>query len=153
MNSIKINSFFSPKYTPAGEKAFNNIKKSIKKEVITFNDIIPKPSKELTEKKGYMKTDEFWNDPHNKKMSTLTEKLIEARDNIAKKIAENNKTNKEPLAQGTNGFTRIKKYLDINPKMNFMKTPTFYTKDDVTIMHTNTKIYNLAREEKIKLGK
>jgi len=154
MNPIKINPIYGPKYTPSGEKAFNTVKKATKREVITFNKIIPPISKELAEKKNYMQTDEFWKDPHNEEMVTLSNKLVEARDNIAAKISENNETGKEPLlAQGFNGFTRIKKYLDISPELNNREFPTFHTKDDLTLVFTRMKMHNQTREIKNELGR
>ena len=64
--------------------AINHIKALTKREVITFKDIIPPPSRELKEKVWYMKQDEFINNPENKKMLDWGEELAKTVKKIIK---------------------------------------------------------------------
>lgn len=49
----------------AAKKAYQNIQRAVKREVITDKTILELPAKELFEKAKYMKSEEFWRDPHN----------------------------------------------------------------------------------------
>ena len=46
-------------------KAYENIQRAVKKEVITEEKLVGQPAKELFEKAKYMTIEEFWRDPHN----------------------------------------------------------------------------------------
>ena len=140
--------------TPAAVRAIHNMKVSVKKNVLTFEDIIPNSSKELKSKKDYMQGDAFWKDEHNVKMFGLYDRLLSARDKIAENIRLNNaKPNAEIQVQGCNGYSRIKKYLDKNPKMNFMENPTFRDNANNEYSLTRTLIYNASRAIKSKIGR
>ncbi len=105
-------------------QAVNKIKQATKREVHDVNTNIPKL---FTEKRNYMQSDEFLKDSHNVKMFGLIDELMKFRDEISKEIEEKNKIAKDKIVQGINGFSRIKKYLDINPKMNFSNIQTFHS--------------------------
>lgn len=138
--------------------AVQNIKKQIKQQTITLKDIIQSPSKELLEKRTYMQSDEFLNDSHNVEMFKYGDQLFELRNRIKDKISEFNKNNphEKPYdaerVQGINGFTRIKKYLDINKPMNFSEYQSFYTSEDCAYSMLRTRIKNTARATKNKFG-
>ena len=102
--------------------AINKIKQLTKREVHDVNTSVPKL---FVEKREYMQSDEFLKDSHNENMFYFIDKLMVLRDKIAQEIEEKNKTAKDKIVQGINGFSRIKKYLDMNPEMNFSDTPTF----------------------------
>ena len=140
--------------TPAAVRILHNMKVSTKKNVLTFDDIVPKASKELKSKKDYMQGDAFWKDKYNVKMSNLYNRLIEARDKIAESVRLNNANpNVEIQVQGGNGYSRIKKYLDKNPKMNYSENPTFRDKENNEYSLARTLVHNLAREFKSKIGR
>lgn len=130
--------------TPA-RNAIKNIKYSVKKEVLDIERHITKSSPELKAKKEYMQSDEFLKDKDNVKMMSLYDDLIKHRDTITKNIDENNLNPKaQKQVQGTNGFARIKNFLDKNKKMNFWSEPSITDRANYDYMHTKTKIYNEA---------
>ena len=101
-----------------------------------------------------MQSASFWNDPHNVKMTALYKELINWRDEIAKNIKTNNaKSNTQTQIQGTNGFARIKKYLDKNPKMNFWSEKSFHDKANNEYRFAKIRVYNLSREFKKLIGR
>ena len=104
--------------------AINKIKQLTKREIHDVNTSVPKL---FVEKREYMQSDEFLKDSHNEKMFDFIEKLMELRDKIGLEIEEKNKTANDKIVQGINGFSRIKKYLDTNPKMNFSDMQTFHS--------------------------
>ena len=116
-----------------------------KRRVLGFKDILP-VDPELKTKKVYMQSPQFLNDPHNVKMFGMFDKLMELKDKIAAEIVERNKSSKDELVQGANGYSRIKKYLDINPKMNYSEERTFYnpTENEYYILR-NYKLHNESR--------
>ncbi len=130
--------------------AVKKIKSAVKKEGLGLSFDIPK---EFAEKRKYMQSDEFIKDEHNAKMFDLFEKLGELREKIGEEIAERNKNAKDEIVQGINGFSRIKKYLDINNEMNFSKQQSFHTplENEYNILR-RYKIGNLARIAKNNLG-
>ena len=140
--------------TPAAARILHNMNVSTKRVCLTFDDIIPKASEDLKAKRTYMQGDVFLKDEHNVKMFNLYEHLIAARDKIAESVRLNNaKPNAEIQVQGANGYSRIKKYLDKNPKMNFSNTPTFHDKANNEYSLARTLIYNHSREFKSKFGR
>ncbi len=140
--------------TPAAARMLHNMKVSTKRVCLTFDDIIPKASEDLKAKRTYMQSDAFLKDEHNVKMFNLYDRLIAARDKIAENIRLNNsKPNAEIQVQGNNGYARIKKYLDINPKMNFSNKPSFQDKENNEYSLARTLIYNHSREFKSKIGR
>ena len=83
----------------------------------------------------------------------MEEKLAVLREKIAKEIVERNKTSKDELVQGINGFSRVKKYLDINPKLNRIEEPSFHTPLEAQYWMLRTfDIGNAVREAKNKLN-
>ena len=136
--------------TPQAISVVNKIKSSIKKDGLGLSFDIPK---EFVEKRNYMQSDEFLKDEHNVKMFEYGQELGKLREKIAENIAEHNKTSKEELVQGINGFARIKKYLDKNFKMNFSEIQTFHTstENQYSILR-KFKIGNASREAKNQLG-
>ena len=132
--------------------AVNRIKSAVRKDGLGFSFDIPK---EFLEKRNYMQSDEFIKDSHNAQMLNLGEKLGELREKIGINVRERNKTPyaKDEIVQGINGLSRIKKYLDINPKMNFSKTATFCNSDEIAYsILKDYKIGNLAKQAKKALG-
>ncbi len=131
--------------------AVNRIKSAVKKDGLGLSFDIPK---EFIEKRTYMQSDEFLKDKDNVKMFGLFDKLMILRDKITEEISERNKTSKEELVQGFNGFSRIKKYLDINPKMNHSETQSFSTSAESQYgILRKYVIGNESRIIKAKLGK
>ena len=136
--------------TSAAIKAVNKIKSHTKKDGLELQLDIPKVCKE---KREYKQSDEFIKDEHNAQMLKYGEKLIELREKIALNIAERNKTSKDEIVQGINGFSRIKKHLDANKMMNFSKSRTFYNHEEIEYgILREFKIGNLVRQAKMKLG-
>ena len=140
--------------TPAAVRAIHNLKVSTQKRVYQLRDIISQASPDLKAKKEYMQSASFWNDPHNVKMTALYKELINWRDEIAQNIKTNNaKSNTQTQIQGTNGYARIKKFLDKNPKMNLWNKPTFQDKATNEYRFVKLRIHNLSREFKKLIGK
>lgn len=109
--------------------------------------------KVFIEKRQYMQSDEFINDPHNKKMFELGEELAKTRELIGKNIKTFNGIYGKVLAQGINGFARMKKYLDANYGMNFSDWPTFETPAEKKYYHIKAiEIKSLVRKAKKQLG-
>ena len=102
-------------HTTESLTAVNKIKSAVKKEGLGLSFKTPQ---EFIAKRNYMQSDEFLKDEHNAKMLDLGELLGKLRDIIGEEIKERNKIAKDEIVQGINGFSRVKKYLDINPKMN-----------------------------------
>ena len=137
-------------HTKESLAAVNKIKSAVRKDGLGFSFDVPK---EFLEKRKYMQSDEFIKDEHNAQMLDLGEKLGKLRENIGLSIADRNKTAKDEIVQGINGFSRVKKYLDINSKMNFFKSTTFSTSEEVQYsILRDYKIGNLARQAKNLLG-
>ena len=131
--------------------AVQRIKSAIRKDGLGFSFDIPK---EFIEKRIYMQSDEFLKDADNIKMFGLLEKFIDLRDKIAEEVAEKNKTSKDVIVQGINGFSRIKKYLDANFKMNFSDMQTFHTPaENKYNLLKKYRIGNLAKEIKNSVNK
>jgi len=137
-------------HTKESLAAVNKIKSAVRKDGLGFSFDVPK---EFLEKRKYMQSDEFIKDEHNAQMLDLGEKLGKLRENIGLSIADRNKTAKDEIVQGINGFSRVKKYLDINSKMNFFNSTTFSTSEEVQYsILRDYKIGNLARQAKNLLG-
>ena len=101
----------------------------------------------LKQKAVYMNSPEFLNDCHNKKMLDLGEQLGKLREQIAEEIKIKNQSGKEEIVQGINGYSRIKKYLDKNFKMNFWEEATFRTPtENAYYILKNFQIGNLGRK-------
>ena len=131
--------------TAQTEMMVNRVKKSIKRIPICepMQNELPK---EFVEKRLYMQSDEFLKDEHNQKMFDLSDKLMQTRDKITQNIEKYNEKNpKNPLVQAINGFSRIKKYLDSNNKLNFAEYPGL-TPDDTEYRILKMKIYNQSRD-------
>lgn len=126
--------------------AFNRIKSATKREVHDVSLDIPKV---FRDKKQYMQSDEFLNDPHNRKMFALGDSLIESREQIASEIQEYNKNSKSKLAQAINGYARIKSFLQSNVKLNFWKEPTHFNyltrTSENKYYFTKLKMHNVSR--------
>ena len=82
---------------------------------------------EFIEKRKYMQSDEFLKDEHNIKMFEIIDDLVRFRDEAAKEIQKMNKTLKDKLIQGVNGFARKESELKENPALNFDDTPSIQT--------------------------
>ena len=131
-------------------KAVSRVESAVRKEGLNLSFDIPR---EFIEKRNYMCSEEFLNDTHNVKMFGLIDKLVELRDKISSGIVERNKTSKDEIVQGINGFSRVKKYLNLNYKMNFSENQTFHTPEENEYwILRQFQIYNLARQAKNKLG-
>ena len=65
--------------TDATDKIVNQVKSSTKREIFDIDSSIPDT---FVQKKKYMQSEEFLNDPHNKKMFEYIDKLMICRDNI-----------------------------------------------------------------------
>ena len=139
-----------PIKTKEAIEAVNRIKNKTKKEIHDVNINVPAL---FIEKRNYMQSDEFLNDSHNKKMFDLIDKLMDFRDNIGKEIQEKNKTAKDKIVQAINGFSRIKKYLDQNPEMNFSNSQMFCTPVESNYRIIKYQIGNESKAERYKLGK
>ncbi len=134
--------------------AMNQMKKITKREV---HDIALGIPKEFKQKKAYMQSDAFLQDAHNQKMFALADRLIELRNKISLNIANFNAKSGDELAQGTNGFTRIKKYLQKDKDMNFSNSYATISAiapfDAEYGLVKNYMIRNLSKEAKAELGK
>lgn len=110
--------------------------------------------KHITPKRIYMQSEAFWKDKHNATMFELSEKLIKHRDKIAQNVALNNsQQNVQVQVQGINGFARIKKFLDTNKNLHFWNEPSICDRANYDYSIIKTRIYNLAREFKSKIGR
>lgn len=108
---------------------------------------------EFNEKRLYMQRDEFLKDKHNQEMFSLSDKLMAVRDKIANLIEEHNSAKqKGELIQATNGFSRIKKYLDVNKKLDFADSIGLTTAD-AEYKIAKSKLYNKSREFLKNIGK
>lgn len=92
LNTVLSGCKFKPSMEPteAAQKAVKRIVDNIKQEVIKPVELIRVP-KEDCFNKGYMQTEAFWNDPHNKKALELGERAAEetlaGKDYLAKSDA------------------------------------------------------------------
>lgn len=139
--------------TPEAVRAIHNLKVSVKNNKWNFEKMITKSSPELRSKRKYMQSSAFLNDEHNLKMFELYDKLITARDKIAKAVDFNNKTQLRMQVQGINGFARIKEFLDKNPKLHFWETPSITDSVNNEYKIARIQIYNHARNYKSKIGR
>ena len=69
--------------TQSAQIAYNRIKGAVKKQVITFEDIIPPISEELKQKRIYMQSPEFWN-RNNVKTFEIGKSLAEVSAKLLK---------------------------------------------------------------------
>lgn len=130
--------------TLKSEGAVNRIKAATKKCV--YNCAAPAVSAELKLKKQYMQSDEFIKDTHNQEMFSLIDSMMAIRDKIAESIKQINASSpKDELAQGTNGFARIKKYLEQNTKLNSAEYAGMTSYDNAYKL-ARTKVHNKSRE-------
>ena len=138
-------------FTP---KTIHKINASAKSDDLSFGSALPKNLKVNVSKKTYMRRASFWRDAHNSEMFSLYGKLLELRDKISEEILANN--SKVPLKeqiQAVNGFAREKKFVAFNPDLNHWENPSVNNRTNYDYLHIKTKIYNLSRMFKSKIGK
>lgn len=87
--------------------------------------------------KVYLKSQEFWNTPHNKKMEQTTIKLLNQRD----LLSNLSKQHPQDYFQLTDGSLRIQKREGF---FSFLKKPSKYTTNFVKEMNLE---YQITKEE------
>ena len=131
--------------TAESQHAVNAVMKTISKKFdygISF-----KTPDEFIAKRTYMQSDEFINDPHNKHMLSIINKLMEYRDGIAKEIRSINEVLRDKLVQAINGYARFKKDLNNDYSLNFNSKETLETPTQIQYrMIKNVLLKKLAEK-------
>ena len=98
----------------------------------------------------YMKSPEFWNDPHNSKMAELVDKMMTIRDRVRSDTEDLNKYSVYPVKQGKDGYTKIAANVRRDSSLEYSHKPSI----DTT---ANTELYDaeqqVVEEAKSELGK
>lgn len=131
--------------TAESQLAVNNVIKTISKKFdygVSF-----KTPNIFIEKRNYMQSDEFINDPHNVQILSIIDGFIKYRENIAKDIQHINEAVRDKFVQAINGYARLKDDIDKDYSLNFNTKETLQTPAQIQYRLLKTILLNRLSEK------